>query len=77
MKPKAPSKQAQVRERVRACALEVKRFADALQRDYQPEIVRAAMSRYLDNVREAARLAREQTALRRRSRELRERAAQL
>jgi hypothetical protein len=76
-KGKGPSKQAQYRARVQACTAEVVKLANALQRDYQPEIVRAAMSRYLDNQREAQRIARERAALRRRQAELAARAARL
>lgn len=76
-KTKGPSKTAQQRARVQACTVEVTKLANSLQRTFPPEIVRAAMLRYVDNQREANRIARERAALRRREAELNQRAARL
>lgn len=77
MKTKTPSKQAQVRARVQECATKLGASINEIERDYQPDIVLAAVNRWLNNRREARRISRDQAALRRRQAELRERAKRL
>jgi hypothetical protein len=76
-KTKGPSKRAEYRARVNACAAELAKLINGLERKYQPEIVRGAQNQLLYNQREADRIAREKAALRRREAELDARAARL
>jgi hypothetical protein len=77
VKAKQPSKQQMMRARVGECAQKVATLTNALQRDYQPEIVVAAVNRWLANQREAKRIARERAALRAQQADLNKRASKL